>query len=323
MDSSIAGRYIGKSFLTTRRGTILVGIGAASLAAILLLVYVGRYRNSIEATAAPTPVLVARTYIEKGTSATVLARKDILKPRTVAQEHVQLGAVTDASTLRGRVAVDDHLSRAADHGCGLLTADDDCAQHADHWYRARCLGPDRRGVRSRRPHSGAGSRRRLLRRQRRRRLRRRSLGRQTPVPERARAGRARVLAGERGRRPEQHRTSPRRRRRCPHAARDAGGRAVLRAQAPDGREADQARARRAAFAARWQQVRAGGRLVMAPETLHLVNGGRIRTVVAVDSLCSVICSRALSQRTPTSRSSPYSTASTSHGRRSTTSRTTW
>ena len=105
MDSSIAGRYIGKSFLTTRRGTILVGIGAASLAAILLLVYVGRYRTASRRRR-PTPVLVARTYIEKGTSATVLARKDILQPRTVAQEHVQLGAVTDASTLRGRVAVD-------------------------------------------------------------------------------------------------------------------------------------------------------------------------------------------------------------------------
>lgn len=106
MDSSIAGRYTGKSFLTTRRGTMLLGVGAALLAAVLLLVYVGRYRNSIEATAAPTPVLVASKYIQKGASATVLARENILQPRTIAQEHVLAGAVTDASTLRGRVAID-------------------------------------------------------------------------------------------------------------------------------------------------------------------------------------------------------------------------
>ena len=107
MDSSFAGRYPSKKFLTTKRGTLLVGVGAALLAAVLLLVYVGRYRTSIESTAAPTPVLVAGAYIQKGTSATVLARENLLKPRTVAQEHVLAGAVTDASALRGRVAVDD------------------------------------------------------------------------------------------------------------------------------------------------------------------------------------------------------------------------
>ena len=107
MDSSIAGRYTGKKFLTTRRGTMLVGIGAALLAAVLLLVYVGRYRTSIESTAAPTPVLVAGTYIQKGMSASVLARGNLLKPATVAQEHVLPGAVTDASSLHGRIAVDD------------------------------------------------------------------------------------------------------------------------------------------------------------------------------------------------------------------------
>ena len=201
MDSSIAGRYIGKSFLTTRRGTILVGIGAASLAAILLLVYVGRYRNSIEATAAPTPVLVARTYIEKGTSATVLARKDILQPRTVAQEHVQLGAVTDASTLRGRVAVDTIYP-------GQQITDADFAPEKTTALNTQITGIER-GVSvpigeasARRPHSGAGSRRRLLRRQRRRRLRRRSLGRQTPVPERARPRARRGTRRRAGRRPE-------------------------------------------------------------------------------------------------------------------------
>lgn len=106
MDSSFAGRYTGKSFLTTRRGTILVGIGAALVAAMLLLVYVGRYRSSVEATAAPTPVLVATKYIQKGTSATVLARQDLFQTRTIAKEHVLAGAVTDASMLRGRVATD-------------------------------------------------------------------------------------------------------------------------------------------------------------------------------------------------------------------------
>jgi Flp pilus assembly protein CpaB len=107
MDSSIATRFTTKKFLTTRRGTMLIGVGAALLAAVLLLVYVGRYRTSVESTAAPTPVIVAGAYIQKGTAATVLARQNLLKPRTVAQEHVLAGAVTDASSLRGRVAVDD------------------------------------------------------------------------------------------------------------------------------------------------------------------------------------------------------------------------
>lgn len=107
MDSSFAGRYSGKKFLSTKRGTLFVGGGAALLAAVLLLVYVGRYRASIESTAAATPVLVAGAYIQKGTSASVLARDNLLKPRTIAQEHVLVGAVTDASALRGRVATDD------------------------------------------------------------------------------------------------------------------------------------------------------------------------------------------------------------------------
>jgi Flp pilus assembly protein CpaB len=107
MDSSFAGRYSGQKFLATKRGTLLVGAGAALLAALLLLVYLGRYRTSVESTAAPTPVLVAGAYIQKGMSATVLARENLLKPRTIAKEHVLAGAVTDASALRGRVAVDD------------------------------------------------------------------------------------------------------------------------------------------------------------------------------------------------------------------------
>jgi Flp pilus assembly protein CpaB len=107
MDSSFAGRYAGKKFLSTKRGTMLVGGGAALLAGILLLVYVGRYRTSIESTAAPTPVLVAGAFVQKGTSAAVLARQNLLEPRTIAQEHVLAGAITDPSAIRGRVAIDN------------------------------------------------------------------------------------------------------------------------------------------------------------------------------------------------------------------------
>ncbi len=44
---------------TTRQGTIVLGVAAAVLAAIALLVYLNQYRDSVNAKNAPLSVLVA------------------------------------------------------------------------------------------------------------------------------------------------------------------------------------------------------------------------------------------------------------------------
>ena len=50
---------LSSKLLTTRRGTIILGIGAAVIAAIVLLVYLNQYRNSVDSGAQPVSVLVA------------------------------------------------------------------------------------------------------------------------------------------------------------------------------------------------------------------------------------------------------------------------
>ena len=55
--------------VTQSRGwTLALGIAAAALAAILLIAYLVQYRSSVNDSTAPTPVLVAKSLIPKGTS---------------------------------------------------------------------------------------------------------------------------------------------------------------------------------------------------------------------------------------------------------------
>ena len=110
MQSSLTSRLIGQrgsKLLSTRGGTIMVGAAAALLAAILLLVYLNRYRESLGTASEPTPVLVVTKLIPKGTSATVLAGEGLLQLDKLPQEHVKEGAISDPDALRGRVAVKD------------------------------------------------------------------------------------------------------------------------------------------------------------------------------------------------------------------------
>jgi Na+/proline symporter len=59
--------------MATRWGMTLVAATAAVVAGLLVLVYIGRYRNSVKAEGAPVTVLVARQTIPKGTSGAVIA----------------------------------------------------------------------------------------------------------------------------------------------------------------------------------------------------------------------------------------------------------
>lgn len=88
--------------LSTRRGAILVALGAAVLAGIILVVYVRDYRHSV---AAVTPVLVARSLIEKGTPGTVVATKHLYELSSVPKSALQPEALVDPSALGTSVAV--------------------------------------------------------------------------------------------------------------------------------------------------------------------------------------------------------------------------
>jgi Flp pilus assembly protein CpaB len=93
--------------LKTRQGTIAVGIGAAVLAAILLLVYLRSYRSSVKGTSEPVTVLVAKRLIPKGTSGAAIATKDLFVVTSIPKGQLKLGALTDPASLRGTLAASD------------------------------------------------------------------------------------------------------------------------------------------------------------------------------------------------------------------------
>ena len=91
---------------TTRQGTVLLGVIAAVIAAIALLVYLNHYRNSV--THPPVQVLVAKKTIPQGTSGDVLAKATgYYEVAQIPKNQVLDGAITDSSTLAGKVALTD------------------------------------------------------------------------------------------------------------------------------------------------------------------------------------------------------------------------
>jgi Flp pilus assembly protein CpaB len=94
--------------VTQSRGwTLALGIGAAALAAILLIAYLVQYRSSVNSSTEPTPVLVAKNLIPKGTSGTVIAEKQLFQAASLPKDDLKVGAVSDPAYLNGRVAVAD------------------------------------------------------------------------------------------------------------------------------------------------------------------------------------------------------------------------
>ena len=70
----MANRLVEKA-TTSRGGAIAVGITVAVIAAILLIVYISRYKSSVDSTATAVPVLVAKNLIPKGTAGATVATK--------------------------------------------------------------------------------------------------------------------------------------------------------------------------------------------------------------------------------------------------------
>jgi Flp pilus assembly protein CpaB len=96
-----------ENLLSSRRGTILLGAGAALLAAILLLVYLSRYRASLKASDQVTRVLVAKDPIQKGAPGNIIAKRHQFTVESIPTKSLRDGAITDSSTLAGLVAAHD------------------------------------------------------------------------------------------------------------------------------------------------------------------------------------------------------------------------
>jgi pilus assembly protein CpaB len=89
---------------TTRQGTVLLGVIAAVIAAIALLVYLNHYRNSVKSNA-PISVLVAQKLILKGTGGDVIrTTAGLYRSTSIPKGQVESGAILDPASLAGKVA---------------------------------------------------------------------------------------------------------------------------------------------------------------------------------------------------------------------------
>jgi Flp pilus assembly protein CpaB len=98
---------LSNKLLSTRRGTIALGVGAALLAAILLVVFLSRYRHSVNAANAKVTVLVAKSLIQKGTPGDVVGSTGLFQSSEVLRSDLKTGALADPASLHGRIAADD------------------------------------------------------------------------------------------------------------------------------------------------------------------------------------------------------------------------
>jgi len=98
---------LAQRLLSTRRGSTILGILAAALAGILLLVYISQYRSSVTSSNKAVQVIVAKALIPKGTPGEVVRQNVLFQATSVARDQLRDGAFVDVSSLTGRVATTD------------------------------------------------------------------------------------------------------------------------------------------------------------------------------------------------------------------------
>jgi len=98
MSTRVSGR------MSSRGWAIALGIGAIVLAAVLLVVYLDRYRARVGGANTPTPVLVAKQVIKKGTPGSIITGQVMYEATQLAKKEVEVGAIDDPQLLTGRVA---------------------------------------------------------------------------------------------------------------------------------------------------------------------------------------------------------------------------
>lgn len=96
-----------QKLLSTRRGTILIAAVAAVLAFATLLVYLNRYRQSLNESGQPATVLVAKNLIPRGLSGDLVGSQEMFQAKELTKGQLKQGAIGDPTLLRGRVAVAD------------------------------------------------------------------------------------------------------------------------------------------------------------------------------------------------------------------------
>jgi Flp pilus assembly protein CpaB len=107
-----------RKILSTREGTLAFAALAALLAAGALMAFLSGYKRSLDKTAEPVTVLVAKGSLPKGSSGDLIAEKGLFQATGLKREQVKEGAITDPASLRGQVA-----KHAIVRGQQLTTAD--------------------------------------------------------------------------------------------------------------------------------------------------------------------------------------------------------
>lgn len=102
MSNTLTSKVSGR--MTSRGWAIALGIGAIVLAAILLVVYLDRYRARVGGENAPTPVLVAKQLIPAGTPGIIVASSEMYAATEFARKDIEVGAISDPQYLSGRAA---------------------------------------------------------------------------------------------------------------------------------------------------------------------------------------------------------------------------
>jgi Flp pilus assembly protein CpaB len=98
---------LAQRLLSTRGGTFVVAGVAALVAGVVLLLYLNRYRDSVQQSGESVPVLVAGSLIEKGTPGNVVGTQGLFQVKDIVRSQLENGALTDPATLRGRFALHD------------------------------------------------------------------------------------------------------------------------------------------------------------------------------------------------------------------------
>lgn len=105
MSNTLTSKVSGR--MTSRGWAIALGIGAIVLAAVLLVVYLDRYRARVGGENAPTPVLVAKQLIPRGTPGNAIASTQMYAATKLARKDVEIGAIASPGDLAGRAAATD------------------------------------------------------------------------------------------------------------------------------------------------------------------------------------------------------------------------
>jgi Flp pilus assembly protein CpaB len=91
---------------STRNGMLTIAVLVAVLAGAFLLLFLSRYRDSVNNTS-PVTVLVAKSLIEKGTAGDVVITSGMFETSRITKSEAKNGAVEDPSKLRGQIAASD------------------------------------------------------------------------------------------------------------------------------------------------------------------------------------------------------------------------